>query len=1230
MGRTAKTGSAVVVVCASLLALAVSASPALASRGRVLGGSFASGGSGDGQLSLHSIIKEGRGHIPGSGLAVNEATHDVYVADTGNRRVDEFSSSGVFIRAWGANVGGAGVNVCTSGCVAGTSGLTPGAFEAPAFVAVDNSTGSSKGDVYVADTEETLVSKFDAEGDLIASWGDNGPLETPDGQLNGPPGEHFGGHEQYLTGLAVDASGDLWVSDHRGPRPMFEFDQSGGFIQSWGINTGETTGAGFVVDSSKDLTIAAGSGGGSVLEKRSSTGTSLGAVHSSGELPTGLAIDPVTGELFLDAGGSSIDGIASCDPSLGPCALVESFGAELSGGVGLAVDPKPVGAEGDVVYAADTATNSVDAFIPEPPGAPTVEAGSESVSNVTGDSATFSAEVNPRSEPNEGPTYYAFEYGPCATPATCASSPYESSLPIPDGQIAPSYEPDPVIEHAQGLRPHTVYHYRVAAHNSHLGVTHGEELTFTTQTPGGELVLPDGRAWELVSPPDKLGASIEPIQETGVIQAAAGGGAITYLTNTPTEMGPRGAANEVQVLSTRGLEGWGSRDIAIPHDSPTGKPVGPGQEYRLFSEDLSRGVVQPFGSFVPELSVEASEQTAYLTTLDASCGDSCYRPLVTGESGYANVPSGTVFGGEKECLVIICGPEFKGATGDLSHIVLWSKTPLTFGAGEEQLYEWGNGTLAPVSVLPDGEPAPRGRALLGSDDIAARRAISADGSRVVWKSSESTLTTLYMRDMSRGETVQLDAAEPECVSERKCASGGGVFQIASVDGSKVFFTDSHRLTGDAGESGKADLYECEMAVTAGKLKCELSDLTPLIAGESASVQEGVLGASEDGSWVYFVANGTLGSTSGAVRGTCGVSSPERCNLYVRHGGGPAKLVTVLSGMDRHDWAGSLSASPVRVSPDGEWLEFMSQVSLTGYDNRDAVNGRPDAEVFLYDASAGRVVCASCNPTGARPLGREYFQLEPGSGGLVGGPRDIWGSSDWVAANVPGWIQIAGGGQQKARYQPRYLSDGGRLFFDSNDVLVPRDVNGTEDVYQYEPPGVGGCTSGSVTFSERSDGCVDLISSGGSGGESAFLDASENGSDVFFLTFSKLASQDYDASIDVYDARECAGGPRCFAAAAVAPPACSTGDACKASPSPQPAIFGAPASATFSGAGNVPPAGSVSVVRPRSLTRARKLADALKACHKKDGKKRSVCEKRARVRFGPLKDGRAVSKRKGKG
>ena len=137
--------------------------------------------------------------------------------------------------------------------------------------------------------------------------------------------------------------------------------------------------------------------------------------------------------------------------------------------------------------------------------------------------------------------------------------------------------------------------------------------------------------------------------------------------------------------------------------------------------------------------------------------------------------------------------------------------------------------------------------------------------------------------------------------------------------------------------------------------------------------------------------------------------------------------------------------------------------------------------------------------------------------------------------------------------------------------------------------------GSATFGERSGGCVAMVSSGSSPEESAFLDASDSGGDVFFLTGARLSGLDRDTSLDVYDAHECSAQSPCAGGLAVAPPACVTEASCRPAPSPQPGVFGAPASETFSGAGNVTaPAGSPGAV---ALTSAQKLKLALAACRR---------------------------------
>jgi hypothetical protein len=675
-------------------------------------------------------------------------------------------------------------------------------------------------------------------------------------------------------------------------------------------------------------------------------------------------------------------------------------------------------------------------------------------------------------------------------------------------------------------------------------------------------------------------------------------------------------------------------------------------EYRFFSEDLSSAIVQPFGLFIacnssegatqPCLSLEASEQTAFLHNNTTGA----YTPLVTGKPPFANVPENTAFGDQgpyEGCEIgepLICGPKFVAATPDDSHVILESGALTKEGGG---LYEWSadeppSEQLASVGLLPEKEGGgpPTGGAHLGAEHEGARGAVSSDGSRVFW----STDSALYMRDVPAKKTLRLDLPQAACAAEGTCGRGTAfaAFQLASSDGSRVLFTDRQRLTADSGAQG-AGLYECAISESAGEPKCELFDLTPKsTTGESASVQGDVLGESEDGSYLYFVADGVLehdgAPVSGAVHGTCEKGGTELCNLYVRHDG-ETKLVAVLSGEDHSDWGGfGLKALIARVSPNGRYLVFMSDRELTGYDNHDAVSGKSDEEVYEYDAATGRTSCASCDPSGARPVGDEI--------GAV--PRLVheifaWPETSWLAATVPGWQSSSGG---DTVYQSRYLSNTGRLFFNARSSLVPNDVNDQWDVYEYEPEGVGTCTSatgsGSDVFKpantievegrdvEEGPGCVGLISSGESKDESVFLDASEasgegphgeelndGGGDVFFLTTAKLAPQDVDESYDVYDAHECTSESPCTQAATTPAP-CNNEASCKPAPEPQPSVYGPPASATFSGPGNLASPPLVVVKKATKKTakcrhgfvrkKVKKKAQCVKVKSKKKAKKSS--------------------------
>jgi WD40-like Beta Propeller Repeat len=1054
----------------------------------------------------------------------------------------------------------------------GTLSAPGGSFEGASGVTVDG----GNGDIYVSEGALGVIDQFNAEGEYL-------------GRLTGSPASPFGSG---LRGVAIHpVSHHVYVGDYNG-------DTANGVVDVFGEN--------LIIP---DVTT------GPVSNVTPHSATLTGTVNPD------------------EAGAATCQFVWGTSTEFGQTALCSEAVAE--GSAPVAVQASLSNLEADTTYCYrlqatnGNGTNPGDSsqdqcFTTSGPGLH-----GESVSAVTAESATLDATINP----HNAPTTYYFQYG--------TTSAYGTNVPAAPGALVGSGEGDvEVSRHLQGREANTVYHYRVVVLSEPMPGQFeefdGPDQTFTTQRTGGAPALPDGRSWEMVTPPQKYGALFLQLDSQSVgggldVQAAAMGGAIADMASQPTEAEPQGNSNGAMVLSTRGPAGWTSQVIAPPHDEGTGPAIGIGNEYRFFSEDLSRGVVQPFDP--TRLSPEASESTAYVHTnyvngnVDEHCQTSCFTPLVT----VANTPSGTVFGEQHngECNVPPgCGPRFVGATPDASHIVLSSPVPLTSvptptGSSNQSLYEWVAGRLRLVSVLPEGEEAEGGgraafEATLGQSNRSARHAVSDNGSRIFWRGStdaHEVHSHLYLRDIARSETVRLDL--PQGVAET--GSAEPEYMTASSDGSRMFFLDAQRLTADASPAG-SDLYEYDLTAPLGS---RLTDLTVAgKAGEAANVVN-VLGASEDGSYVYFEAAGELAPNArhGDCAGQGGTQGDvETCNLYVRHSG-TTTLVAVLSAEDWPDWGGADGLTG-RVSPDGRWLAFMSNRSLTGYDTRDALSGKPDEEVYLYDAGTGKLTCASCNPTGARSVGVKYHETEEEE--LVGAGGVVFERGAWIASNVPPWTNMK---PAQNRYQSRYLSDSGRLFFDSNDALVPQDVNGTQDVYEYEPAGVGDCHTSSVSFSERSGGCVGLISSGDSAEESAFLDASETGGDVFFLTKAKLALQDFDNALDVYDAHECSAGAPCFARPPVSPPVCSTGDSCKAAPSPQPPVFGSPSSATFSGAGNVTPSTSTSVVISKSLTRAQKLAMALRACRKNRGSgKRAACERKARRRYGAGKSRKANSKR----
>ena len=470
-----------------------------------------------------------------NGVAVNEATGDVYVVDEGANRVVRFDKEGAFL----SEFNGSGLLLGEGKAAGGgeVPGEVPtGEFSKPETIAVDNSCvllklaepackteDPSNGDVYVVDAGHTVVDKYTPEGEYV-------------GQI--AAGEE-GRFERRLEGVAVDPSGRVWV--YQEDRTISGFTNGVPNVFSTRtpvISLSGFTGSGLAVDGTGNFYVRNLVAGLGRITKVAPSGAVL-SEEIDKEESSAVAVDQTNNNAL-------IDNLASLAVFNAEGSELERLGKEkdkehLLAGAGVGVD-----AATSTIYVADATAAQVVIFGPQEPSAPSIE--SESFSGITSESASLGAELNPRSDPGDAATKYRFQYERCPTldPSSCQGTAYVE-VPGSPGELSPDFEAQTVAASLAGLQPNTTYSFRVLAENAHdpSNPQAGEGRSFTTQGPGGELALPDNRGFELVSPPDKQGALIEPISETGVVQAAADGSGITYLSNAATEAEPAGVDNLV-------------------------------------------------------------------------------------------------------------------------------------------------------------------------------------------------------------------------------------------------------------------------------------------------------------------------------------------------------------------------------------------------------------------------------------------------------------------------------------------------------------------------------------------------------------------------------------------------------------------------------------------------------------------------------------------------------------
>jgi len=1030
--------------------------------------------------------------------SVLQATAAVTVAVSGR--------SSVLTRANGGPV----FEVCSGAagdeCKAGVAGPGAGQLSQPRSVAVDNSP-SGEHAVYVIDDGNARVQKFSADGKLLLSFGrevneSNGQnvCTVVSGDVCGTGvraesataagfGIRFSTYAFRINlgnDLAVGPSGDVYVGDPRGAQligRVQKFDAGGNFLSQAKVPHANLFGSSnpisVTVDSTQRafVTTQAGAGAGVIRllpEEFSATGdgTQLaGNLFDQDREAAQLALDPRNDRILVSdfnssetvsvCGGPAISGqaVLEFDPEMNEidCSVPTGVG-QLPESTGMAVSPA-----GRLFVSAGPA-NVIKEYKLPTPTSPAV--GTESVTNITTETARVHAQINPGFEA----TAYEVEYGTEPCPAGgCQVVEGESALhglKFTDGAVPIS-----------GLTPGTTYHYRVIASNP-LGEVAGSERTFTTfsrvdltsdscpnalarkQTRTAGLL--DCRAYELASAAFAGGydvvSDLVPGQEPFDGYPYASG----KLLYGVKDGGIPGAGNPTNrgidpYVASRDEDGtWHTRYVGIPANDPfatapfSSTPTG---------VDAS---LDTFSFSAPDICSPCFE--------DGSAGVPVRLPsgeLVQGMTGEGSHPSATPDGYVAEPL---------SPNGE--HLIFGSTTRFAEGGNEEtgdvSLYDRNlrTGETKVISNSPETEDFPVPLPCLqgagechspGDGNGIAELAISHDGSRILVAQKvavDAKGNPRWHLYLEIGDSVSSIDLTPG-------ATAGASFDGMTGDGSRVFFTTKDRLLGED-EDESADVYEADVESSGARSL----HLVSVNADGTPSNDDSCTPSNEPTSWNAAEAEGKCGAL--AFAGGAGVAaqngafyflSPEQLdgsegtasqpNLYaVAPGGTPQFVATIDTSVGK---PGPMPATNPLIDAEFGGMTFGAVQALTV----DQSTG----DVYAFDGFGGNVY--RFDETGAP----DPFSAGPSSGtNVISGVASSFGLSknglavdNATASPLRGDLYVNGTGGVKVfapSGEPLGILDGSETFEgefgdacgvavdQSSGVLYVGDSTGF--IWQYTP------------------------------------------------------------------------------------------------------------------------------------------------------------------------------------
>lgn len=658
--------------------------------------------------------------------------------------------------------------------------------------------------------------------------------------------------------------------------------------------------------------------------------------------------------------------------------------------------------------------------------------------------------------------------------------------------------------------------------------------TVCLSAPAVTSALPEGRHYEMVSPPYKGGYGV--FEGLGAVAMGGGPEGERVAFRSLGSFNGEPNSGTVSYFASRSASGWQTAPMQPPAAVATANldDVSPTLESSLFSgKSGSNSGAAEFDTLEPEfLAHSLGSSDAPYEVLARLRGLGGKQLEVNGSAGVSTNLCHVVFEavGESNRTEALL-PEAANTRSDLYEI--------TSGAagcgGELELRLVGVGN----EVRPDGEHEvidPYCLVQLGFEGVGGEgsqfNAVSADGSEIFFTTNanvaqreqcDGKLTVepnnpaiLYAR-LNGQRTVQVSKPIAADCESGPCLSSSpkrAVFEGANEAGTRVFFeTHQPLVTGDVGES--EDLYMAAMGCPNGETSCdpserEVTGLTQIsqsaAAGEAAEVQ-GVSAISPDGGRVYFVARGVLVNGANSEQ-----QSPIKGadNLYVYDAG---------EGVPHLEFIADLCSGPIT---SGEIRESRcpSDLESTGE------GGREKNDIGLWGAWKE---VQTAGPDGRFFVFSTYARLTEGD---TDNTQDVYrydaltGALQRVSVGEEGFDSDGNDDRSNAEFSP--LEPGAAILQDHELTYRNIDETGSRIVFESASPLSQHATNGLINAYEWhiepgwSEGKVSLISTGsdaeGVGARRNEVAITPSGRDIFFMTTEGLLPQDDDNVKDIYDAR----------------------------------------------------------------------------------------------------------------